>query len=269
MILSRKINFERFKDLSQKEFFINELSSFVEKNPKSKIKKEDLKNFSFYLVIEYFNGFDSINYEKIFPQKGFFIDYQALQIEHDDIMNKIKKRFFKKEYPDFFNRLGLSNFVKGCYLIGGNNKDVPKTINKKSKSYISVKINFQELPKEIEEMCNEYYNKNSFYVDKEKEDFESFFKLTKREQEKMIGSFFEKFTNFANKTALFSYSNSVDNQEINNVSKYSIEEILDSSLDFFTDLNFLEDVFERAKQEEKYELCAKILNRINKIKGII
>jgi hypothetical protein len=266
MILSKKINFERFNDLTQKEFFISELNSFVEKNPKSKIKKEDLKNFSFYLVLEYFNGFDSINYEKIFPQKGFFIDYQALQAEHNDIMNKIKKRLLKKEYPDFFNKLGLSNFVKGCYLIGGNNKDAPKTINRKSKSYISIKINFKEIPKEIEELCNEYYNKNYFYVDREKEDFESFFKLTKKEQEKMMGNFFEKFTNFANKTALVSYSNSYENQIINNNSNYSIEEILDSNLDYFTDLNFLEEVLQKAKQEEKYELCSKISKRIKKIK---
>ena len=53
---------------------------------------------------------------------------------------------------------------------------------------------------------------------------------------------------------------------INNNSNYSIEEILDSSLDYFTDLNFLEEVLQKAKQEEKYELCSKILKRIKKIK---
>lgn len=268
MILSRKITFDRFNELDEKDSFLNELNSFVEKNPKSKVKKEELENFSFYFIVEYFNAFDSINYEKIFPQKGFFIDYQALQDEHNDIMNKIKKRLLKKEYPSFFNKLGLSNFVKGCYLIGGNNKDIPKKLNKKSKSYVSLKINFKKIPKEIEDLCNDYYNKNHFYVDREREDFESFFKLTKKEQEKMMGNFFEKFTNFANKTALVNYSNNYENQIVNNPSNYSIEEILDSSIDFFTDLNFLEDVFERAKQEEKYELCSKILKRINEIKNI-
>jgi predicted DNA-binding protein len=150
--------------------------------------------------------------------------------------------------------------------MGGNNKDIPKKLNKKSKSYISLKINFNNIPKEIDDLCNEYYNKNSFYVDKEREDFESFFNLTKKEQEKMMGSFFEKFTNFANNTALVNYSNNYENQIINNNSNYSIEEILDSSLDYFTDLNFLEEVLQKAKQEEKYELCSKILKRIKKIK---
>ena len=92
MILSKKITFERFNELKEKSSFIQELDSFIEKNPKSKIKKDELENFSFYFVLEYFNGFDSINYEKIFPQKSFFIDYQALQDEHNNIMNKISKR---------------------------------------------------------------------------------------------------------------------------------------------------------------------------------
>ena len=51
-----------------------------------------MEDFNFYIVLEYINVFDSIDYDKIFPQKGIFIDYQSLQKEQN-ILNLKKKGF--------------------------------------------------------------------------------------------------------------------------------------------------------------------------------
>ena len=260
MRLFRKISYDRFLSLNEKDVFLQSLNISLQEKKSTKLSKLDIKDFSFYLVLDYINIFDTIDYDKIFPQQGIFIDYQSLQKEHNNIINKIKKRLEKKNEPEAFNKLGVSNFVKGCFLVGGNIKDIPKKINKSSGAFISVKLDYKNLPKEISELCEEYYNKQNIYISKEQEDFEQFFKLTSKEQERLMGNFFEQFSTSTNKTVLFSYTGVNITNKSNPI---TFEDFFSQNLDFFADKDFLEAMMKKSMEEEKYEICAKIKKRLD------
>lgn len=259
MRLFKKISYDRFFSLEEKEIFMQYLDEILKEKKNNKLSKINIKDFSFYIVLDYINIFDTIDYDKIFPQQGVMIDYQSLQKEHSNIINKIKKKLEKKNKPDAFNKLGITNFVKGCFLIGGNIKEIPKAINKSSGSFVSIKLDYKKLPKEINEICEEYYNKQNFYISKEQEEFEQFFKLTSKEQEKLMGNFFEQFSSNTNKAVLFSFTgvNITDN-----VTPITFEDFFSQNLDFFSDKEFLETMMKKAMEEEKYEICAKIKKRL-------
>lgn len=262
MRLFKKISYDRFLSLEEKDVFIQSLDAVLKEKKNNKISKINIKEFSFYIVLDYVNIFDTIDYDKIFPQQGVMIDYQSLQKEHNNIISKIKKRLEKKHEPNAFNKLGLTNFVKGCFLIGGNIKDIPKIINKSSGSFISIKLDYKNLPKEINEICEDYYSKQNLYISKEQEDFEQFFKLTSKEQEKLMGNFFEQFSSNTNKAVLFSFSG-VD--ITNNVAPITFEDFFSQNLDFFSDKVFLETLMKKAVEEEKYEICSKIKKRLDSL----
>lgn len=259
MRLFKKISYDRFLKLNEKDIFLQSLNVSLKEKKNTKLSKLDIKDFSFYLVLDYINAFDTIDYDKIFSQQGFFIDYQSLQKEHNNIINKIRKKLEKKNEPEAFSKLGVSNFVKGCFLVGGVIKDVPKKINKNSNTFISVKLDYKNIPKEINELCDEYYKKQNVYILKEREDFEHFFKLTSKEQQKLMGNFFEQFSTNTNKSFLFSYNG----DDIKNYSSQTtFEDFFSQNLNFFVDKNFLELMMEKFMKEEKYEICAKIKKRL-------
>jgi hypothetical protein len=262
MRLFKKISYDRFLNLEEKNVFIKCLEEVLKEKKNNKISKIDIKDFNFYIVLDYINIFDTIDYDKIFPYQGVMIDYNSLQKEHNSIINKIKKRFEKNNEPNIFNKLGVTNFVKGCFLIGGNIKEIPKSINRSSGSFVSIKLDYKNLPKEINELCEEYYNKQNFYISKEQEEFEHFFKLTSKEQEKLMGNFFEQFSSSTNKTILFSFTGV---NIANNAEPITFEDFFSHNLDFFSDKEFLETMMKKAMNEEKYEICAKIKKRLDNL----
>lgn len=262
MRLFKKISYDRFININEKDVFLQSLNSILKEKKNNKISKIDIKDFSFYIVLDYVNIFDTIDYDKIFPQQGVVIDYQSLNKEHNNIINKIKKKLDKNNEPEYFNKLGVANFVKGCFLIGGNIKEIPKVINKSSSSFISVKLDYKNLPKEISELCEEYYNKQSLYISKEQEDFEQFFRLTSKEQEKLMGNFFEQFSLNTNKAVLFSFTGE---NITNDVKQDTFEDFFSKNLEFFSDKEFLEIMMKKALEEEKYEICSKIKKRLENL----
>ena len=173
-----------------------------------------------------------------------------------------------KKIPDFLKNLGVTNILKGCYLIGQKNGDLPKNIKTSSKKLISVKFEYLNIPKEISDLCEDYYNKNTFSILKEKEEFDLFFKLTKKEQEKEIAKLFEQFSNYTNKSILFSMANSGSTNPIGSPQGLTVEELFEKNIEFFNDVPFLEQVFESAKADENYELCQRIVDRIKALKDI-
>ena len=262
MRLFKKISYDRFIELP-------ESSSFVELFNKKAIDKKSIDKFNFYLVIEYQNAFDSANYDEMFPDNSLFVDFQSLKKEHSNIINKIKKQMENKTIPDSLKKIGVTNILKGCYLVGNINNDLPKNIRSCSKKNISIKLEYKNVPKEIVDLCEDFYHKNIFSILKEKEDFENFFKLTKKEQEKEISILFQQFLNYTNKNIIFSTSN-VDlmNQDNNfNNNSLTVEELFEKNIDFISDIKLLEQVFQNAEKDENYELCGIIKKRLDFIKS--
>ena len=262
MRLLKKINYERFLELNEsKEFKV----LFDEKSALG----NKIEELNFYLVIEYENAFDGVNYDQMFPGESVFVDFQSLKKEHSNIITRIKKQIDNKKIPVFLKKIGVTNILKGCYLIGYSSNDLPKNIKTSSKKNISVKFEYKNVPKEIVDLCDDYYNKNSFSIIKEKEDFDLFFKLTKKEQEKEIAILFQQFSNYTNKNILFSIANSgtTIHPIYQSKSNPTVEEMFEKNIEFFTDIQFLEQVLESAKKDENFELCGKIQQRIKKIKN--
>jgi len=260
MRLVKKINYDRFLELNESKEFRD---SFDKKGIETKIE-----DFHFYLVIEYDNAFDSVNYDQVFPENSIFVDFQSLKKEHASIISKMKKQIDNKKIPDFLKKLGVTNILKGCYLIGQKNGDLPKNIKTSSKKIISVKFEYSNVPKEISDLCEDYCHKNSFSILKEKEEFDLFFRLTKKEQEKEVAKLFEQFSNYTNKSILFSVANSGSTSSPGSSHGLTVEELFEKNVDFFNDVPFLEQVFESAKLDENYELCQKIKKRIEFLKGL-
>ena len=103
---------------------------------------------------------------------------------------------------------------------------------------------------------------------KEKEEFDLFFRLTKKEQEKEVAKLFEQFSNYTNKSILFSAANSGSTSSSGSSQGLTVEELFEKNVDFFNDVPFLEQVFESAKLDENYELCQKIKKRIEFLRGL-
>lgn len=161
----------------------------------------------------------------------------------------------------------MTNILKGCYLVGHTSNDLPKNIKTSSKNNISIKFDYNNIPKEIIDLCDDYYMKNIFSILKEKEDFELFFNMTKKEQEKEIASLFQQFSNYTNKSIFFSMMSSGDTIQPETRHGLTVEELFEKNIEFFNDVPFLEQVFESAKEDENYELCSKIKKRMEFLKG--
>jgi hypothetical protein len=250
MRLLKKITYERFHELNKEATVINS------------------DGLNFYLVIEYENAFDSVNFDEMFPENSIFVDFQALRKEHSNIISKIKKQIENKKIPDYLKKLGVTNIIKGCYLVYNTSKEFPENIKKSSKNFYSLKLDYKNLPKEISDMCEEYYSKNSIHISKEKDDFDAFFKLTLKEQEKEMAIFFHQYSNYTNKSIIFSVVNPGIVLKTGETSgNLTIEERFEQKIPYFTDINLLEQVLEKAKKDENYELCIKIKERINFLKN--
>lgn len=72
MRLSRKISYDRFLEL-------NESKDFRDMFDKKYSVESKIENLNFYLVIEYENAFDSIDYDNMFPDNSVFVDFQSLK----------------------------------------------------------------------------------------------------------------------------------------------------------------------------------------------
>lgn len=264
MRLLKKINYKRFLELKEKSIFKEIFNSVNGDDVK-------IKSLNFCFVIEYENAFDAINYEDMFPENSIFVDFQSLKKEHSNVISRIKKQIDSKKIPDFLKKLGVTNILKGCYLIGYSGNELPNNIKKSSKKITVVKLDYKNLPKEILDMCNDYFNKNIGYITKEKEEFDVFFKLTDKEQEKEMALLFQQFSNYTNKNMLFSISNTGLTSYVipleHSIPSLTLEELFEINIPLFTDIPFLEQVFEKAKEDENYELCGKIKQRIDFLKN--
>ena len=116
----------------------------------------------------------------MFPDNSVFVDFQSLKKEHANIILRIKKQMENKKIPEFLKRIGVTNILKGCYLVGHTSNDLPKNIKTSSKKNISIKFEYNKIPKEIVDLCEDYYSKNVFSILKEKEVTESRISLTYR-----------------------------------------------------------------------------------------
>ena len=262
MKLTKKITFKRAKDLP-------EFKSIEEKFTELKSKEKDkgvarldsVSSLNFYIVVEYRNLADKINYSKIFPNDNFIVDFEALMNEQERIMEYMNKK--RANNNPAFNKLGLTNEVIGCYLVA-TRKNIKSISKKNTSNTISIKFNFDYLPGEVESICQEFYEDKKDILKKEQEKFEKFINLSFEEQDIILQNILQNIQLPTITFFTMPASAETDMKQIK-MNKYvpiKLEDIALQNIENINSIEFLDDLRSAAEADENFEFCAKIRDRI-------
>lgn len=264
MKIIKKITFRRAKALSEEFEIIQE--KFLElknKGGKEGIERiASISKLNFFIVIEYTNMADKINYEKIFPNDDFIVDIEGLLNEQDKVIQHINKR--KEDYPEIFHKLGIIHEVTGCFIIATRKVNINNISTKNTKNTISVRINNSFLPKEVFKMCDEYYDVKSEIIKKEEEEFNRFKKISFEEQDIILQNILQN----ANSGSVdFFYSSELDeskskDESLSGYTAVKLQDAFSQNIERVTSVDFLKSLLKKALNKENYEFCAKIRDRL-------
>jgi len=270
MKIIKKITHRRAKALLEYELIkekFSEIKSTKGQKTEGIERSQSLDKLNYFVVLEYINIAEKIDYGKIFPTDDYVIDVEGLLNEQDKIIQLINKR--KNNYPEMFYRLGFVNEVVGCFLIATRKTKITHISTKNTKNTISIKIK-DTFPREIKEMCNDYYATKSEISDREQEEFVRFSRLSFDERDIILHNIIE---NAAENSLAFFYP--PDNRKRNNKSDLAqsgatgtvkLDEVFSQNIEKITSVEFLASLLKKAEQKENYEFCAKIRDRLDFLK---
>lgn len=265
MKIIKKITFKRAKSLCEEFALVEEKFLEIKNNGgKEGVSRIDsVAKLNYFIVIEYINMADKINYEKIFPNDDFIVDIEGLLNEQDKVIQHINKR--KENYPEAFHKLGLIHEVTGCFLIATRKQNINNVSTKNTKNTISVKMNNLPLPKEVSQMCNDYHDVKFDVVKKEQEEFNRFNKLSFEEQDIILQNILQ---NVNSGSAEFFYSSELDDNKskdepLSGYTSVKMEDAFSQNIERITSVEFLKSLLNKALDKENYEFCAKIRDRLS------
>lgn len=276
MKLVKKISYERAKELPE---FSKILIKFKEKlishgSPKKKIFKslKDLRYLNFYLIIEYVNISDIVDYNRIFPEDDDILDYSILIEEQKKLFDYINRK--NKNNPDIFQKLGALNEVTGCFLLATNRKNINNVTIKNSKDTFISRFDKRNLPKEFNEICNKFYKEKQKIVLKEQEEFDNFLKLSFEEQNEVLQDILKSVQIPPIILMSNPIMNNLNNPETDKNNSHNnergvvrLEDVAANHVDNIDSLEFLKGMLKSALETENYELCAKIRDRVITLTG--
>lgn len=278
MRLVKKIRFKRATEITQFKSLTNSFNKIHNtSNAKPVVTKlpKDISKLNFYVVIEYINILNTkVDFNKIYPDnpenKDEPIDFFALREEQEKLCKYLRENQFVG--PECFKKIGILNEVIGCFLIGTNKKNI-KSIHRlditNKEHNIIAKIDFKKLPKEVDQMCSEYYKKFHNIIEKELDDYARFISLSNEEKDDII---LEVLTSIKYPNYIYPTSEPYDYPEepisedsyslIPSTTATTIQHAAESNIQLITDLEFLGVLLMSNIEKEEYLLCAKIRDRI-------
>ena len=264
MKIINRITFRRAKSLSEEFKLIQEKFSEIKNNggKEGVARIDSISELNYFIVIEYINMADKINYEKIFPNDDFIVDIEGLLNEQDKVIQHINKR--REGYPEIFHKLGLIHEVTGCFLIATRKTNINNVSTKNTKNTISIRMRNLFLPKEINKMCNEYHDIKSDIIEKEQEDFNRFNKLSFEEHDIILLNILQN----ANSGSVdFFHSSELNKNEdseesVSGYTNVKMDDIFIQNIERITSIDFLKSLLNKALNKENYEFCAKIRDRL-------
>ena len=264
MKIIKKITFRRAKALTEEFGLIQEkFLELKESTGKEGISRIDsVSTLNNFIVLEYINMADKINYEKIFPNDDYIVDIEGLLNEQDKVIQHINKR--KGLYPDVFHKLGLIHEVTGCFLIATRKTNLHNVSTKNTKNTISIKIKNSSLPREIVQMCDEFHIVKSEFIQKEEEHFRRFNKLSFEEQDIILQNILQNVNTGSVDFFYTSDSYVHKNQEepLSGYTSVKMEDAFSQNIERITSVEFLKSLMDKALDKENYEFCAKIRDRL-------
>lgn len=272
MKLIKKITYKRVQQLPQYKKILDTFEKFKEDpdiDRHNSIKRtKDASKLNYFFVIEYENIIKKkINFNNFITKDQYnnnTINLNKLIEEKEKIENYIIEK--RKKEPNCFNKLGTLNQVNGVYLVAGNKKNLNniKDLDLKYKNNIIViKINYKNLPKEIDEICNNFYIKTQERLKKEKEEFDKFSKMNSEEQNNYINAILNDINSPQIK---FIENLEIENEYYNSSGFTLYDGFSENNIKNINNTEFLNSLLNNALEKEQYELCAKIRDRLIELK---
>ena len=279
MRLIRKITYKRVSQLPQHKKVISIFDKFKEDpdiDRHNALKKtKDHSTLNYFIVLEFDNIIKKkINIKNVIEKDPAtskeIVNLNRLIEEKTKLEESIKERM-KKE-PPCFSKLGIINQVTGCYLVGANKKSVAhiRDLDLKSKNnFIIVKLDNRKLPKEIEEMCNQFYAKTQEIIKKEQDEFEKFSKMDQKEQDDYINNILNNLgnTNTPPPSIVIIDNINFSNDSLKSSGFTFFDGFSEKNIQQIENVQFLETLLANAEEKEQYEFCAKIRDRLIEIKS--
>lgn len=262
MRIAKKIEFEKVKNIDLFLLLKKKFNKLKQTKPNSSIARFDnIFDLNFYLIIECKDVSKELGFDKNKKPNEILLNHEE---NNKKFLNHLK---VKNSQPFYFKKLGLLNDVLGCYLVATTKKEKENISIYNSINTISCKFTFDNLPSDFEDICNEYelYNiNNNISINPYLNDI---FNISTLERDKILENILKSISFIeVPKNIYIPYkfkSNDLETNYFNN----NIENLIEIKINNINDVDFLEKVMDSAIENDNFELCAKIRDRIKKIKN--
>lgn len=265
MRIAKSITYEEAKELNRFSLLERKINKSIKKYPEGSISKiEDIGSLNYFLVIDCKDVSEDFGFEDKNNVGPFLFGSKE---KNKKFIEHIKK---KNSEPYFFKKIGLLYDISGCYLVA-TTKDSRKNITiYNTVNTVSCKLDLKDLPRQIKDMCDEYEIYNMDNEIKSNPYFFDIFNISSEERDKLIESIVSSliFTNIPSpkKYPYYKESTSYENEVYGGL---NVKDIIENKLGDIYDIPFLEQVLDSSIEDEDFEFCAKVRDRISELKNNI
>jgi ABC-type antimicrobial peptide transport system permease subunit len=261
MRIAKKIDFERAKKIDLFLLLKQKVNKMKQNKPNSSIAQvNDIYSLNYYLIIECKDISKDLGFDKNKKPNEIFFNNE------ENNKKFLKHLKIKNSQPFYFKKLGLLNEITGCYLVATTKKEKENISIYNSINTVSCKFDFDNLPSDFEDICNEYevYNiNNNISVNPYLNDI---FNISTLERDKILENILKSVSFIEIPKNIYSpYESKVNDLDVKYF-KNNIEDLIESKINNISDIDFLEKVMDSAIESDNFELCAKIRDRIKEIK---
>jgi len=262
MRIAKKIDFEKVKRIDLFSLLNQKINKIKQTKPNSSIAQvNDNYSLNYYLIIECKNVSKELGFDKNKKPNEIFFN-------HEENNKKFLKHLkIKNSQPFYFKKLGLLNEITGCYLVATTKKEKENISIYNSINTVSCKFDFDNLPSDFEDICNEYeaYNiNNNISINPYLNDI---FNISTLERDKILENILKSVSFIEIPKNIYSSYEFKANDLEEKYLKNNIENLIENKIKNIKDIGFLEKVMESAIESDNFELCAKIRDRIKEIKN--
>jgi len=263
MRIAKSITYEYAKELERFSLLSKKIDKHKKENPESSISKtKKIEDLNYFLVIDCKDIYNELGFsEKESYDKFLF----GTKEKNEKFIEHIRK---KNSQPCYFKKIGLFYDINVCYIVATTKSNKKNISIYNSSNTVSCKFDLDNLPIDFREMCLEY---EDYSFEKEISAFpnmSNIFNISYEEREKIIESIISSFAYIKIPIQPIFPKNDIY-KNYQNLSRNNIQDIIESKINDIYDITFLEKVMDSAIEDDNFELCAKIRDRIKKIRKTI
>ena len=263
MRIAKSITYEYAKGLERFSLLKKKIDKHKNENPESSISKiKKIEHLNYFLVIDCKDVREELGFNEKANDSSFLFGTKE---KNEKFISHIRK---KNSQPFYFKKIGLFYNINGCYIVATTKRSKKNISIYNSTNTISCKFELENLPIDFREMCLEYEDYNFQKEINILPNISNLFNISYDEREKIIESIISSFAYIKIPNQPIFPENDIY-KNYKNLSRNNIQDIIENKVNDIYDITFLEKVMESAIENDNFELCAKIRDRIKKIKKII